>query len=620
MKKFKLFTLALLICFIPLNINAKEEQICKPYESENEKINAISIMEFENSLKFKIKELNKTDFGNYTYRYSINVGKKEITTKKYDEEIVEVEEVFNTEEDAINYFNNIFLEEPYYKGNYITSKNETITTSIGEKKQIVCQVLDCSNEIKELKEQLTDNQELSYRVNINTILKTDTKSIVYKNNDEIVYFNTKEEAENFAKNYTPTFGEYDFIKNEIKEEQNTETKNYSYSELEENDIFNTEEEALEKLNAFQEKYNTNNGTINKIRNNNNTIINETLVFDNEDKFNVWLNENYIDSTLGSLTYTKNQQQTEIESINGTYKTKEEAEQVVKELQDLGYVVEYKIEKVQQGITGEVINGTKYDKDSKYIFPYNDTNYVLIKQGSTYLAVWSEFELTNEERNTFVTTYNNVNNFDGSTKNITIDQITWISGFGSFDLTHLGRNWGTYEVSKKQNNIVITSNDMKVSHVIKGYATPKINYVLSGKKHKESEALEVSYEKIIYGFSYKIDAEAPITSNITKYSIISNFKKEIEIQTPILTYNIITTLKDNKYSLKYNKYKEEIIELNNINWRIEKCGYENDTNQNHNYPLPPYTGINIEVYTFVKILLGLFTIMVSIKIVKLIKNN
>ena len=162
--------------------------------------------------------------------------------------------------------------------------------------------------------------------------------------------------------------------------------------------------------------------------------------------------------------------------------------------------------------------------------------------------------------------------------------------------------------------------MKVSHVIKGYATPKINYVLSGKKHKESEALEVSYEKIIYGFSYKIDAEAPITSNITKYSIISNFEKEIEIQTPILTYNIITTLKDNKYSLKYNKYKEEIIELNNINWRIEKCGYENDTNQNHNYPLPPYTGINIEPYTFVKILLGLFTIMVSIKIVKLIKNN
>ena len=79
------FTLALLICFIPLNINAKEEQICKPYESGNEKINAISIMEFENSLKFKIKELNKTDFGNYTYRYFINVGEKEINVKFPDD-------------------------------------------------------------------------------------------------------------------------------------------------------------------------------------------------------------------------------------------------------------------------------------------------------------------------------------------------------------------------------------------------------------------------------------------------------------------------------------------------------------------------------------------------------
>ncbi|MDD5980254.1 MAG: hypothetical protein PUC23_03985 [bacterium] len=618
MKKFNLFILALLL-FMPLVVNAQEAQICKLYESGTKEVDVLSMDEFENSLKLKVQELNKDSYGHYTHRYVMNVVDTTETTKKSFYETVEVSEVFEKKTDAVSYFDGIKLEKPYVKGEYVVSPKEIITTSNGATSSIVCLTLDCASEIDNLKKSLTSNQELVYDITAKSSISVDFKDVKYTSNNETVYFDTEEEANDFAENYTPTLDGYEFVKNEVKEETITITEELSYSDLNDNDTFETEELANEKLQEFQREYNINNGSVSKVRNNNDTTTRGILKFENQSELEKWLEENSIDSSLGKLTTVITPVKGEEESISGTYTTLEELENYIKSLEDLGYIVDYDYEKVFKGISGEVKTGEKFDSATRYQFSYNDTNYILIKQGSGNLALWTEYALSETEKDTFVRTYNSINNFDGSTSNITKDQITWINGFKAHDLSFIGNNWGTYTFTKEGNNIVMTCD--KISHLIKGYSTPKFAYVLSGTKYRETEEVELSYVKTVYGFSYVVNATAFVEEEVTKYVIISKFIKEISESTATLNYYVKTTLVNYEYSLKYDVLKEETNKINKVNYVIEECGYENDIGgPDYEYPNPPYTGINTGIYTFVKILLGLSIVAVLFKIYKLVKNN
>ncbi len=618
MKKFKLFTLALLL-FMPLVVNAQEEQICKLYESGTKDVDVLSMDEFENSLKLKVEELNKDGYGHYTHRYVMNVIETNEETTKSFYETVEVSEVFKKEADAISYFDGIKLEKPYVKGEYVISQREILTTSDGAKSSMVCLTLDCASEIDNLKKSLASNQELVYDITAKSSISVDLKDVKYTNNNETVYFDTEKEAKDFAENYTPTLDGYEFVKNEVKEETITITEELNYSDLNDNDTFETEELANEKLQEFQREYNTNNGSVSKVRNNNDTTTRGTLKFENQSELEKWLEENSIDSSLGKLTTVITPVKGEEETISGTYNTLEELENYVKSLKDLGYTVDYDYEKIYKGITGEVKTGEKFDSNTRYQFSYSDTNYILIKQGSGNLAVWTEFALNETEKDNFVRTYNNINDFDGSTRNITKSQITWINGFKAHDLSFIGNNWGTYTFTKEGNNIVMTCD--KISHLIEGYSTPKFAYVLSGTKYKETEEVELSYVKTIYGFSYVVNATVSVEEETTKYVIISNFMKEIFASSASLDYYVKTTSVVYEYDLKYDVLKEETKKVNKVNYVIEECGYENDIGgPDYEYPNPPYTGINTGIYTFVKILLGLSIVAVLFKIYKLVKNN
>ena len=177
---------------------------------------------------------------------------------------------------------------------------------------------------------------------------------------------------------------------------------------------------------------------------------------------------------------------------------------IKDLEDNSYILENKeINEIKSGITGEVITGSSYDSNSRYEFSKNDTNFILLKQGSGAYALWSENALSDIEKETFVRTYNEVNSgstkFDGSTTNITIDQITWINGYDTFDLSIIGKNWGSYTFSTDNNSIIITCDKSKLSHLVKGFAKEKVKYQgrkieTSHKTNNDKTAVKISVRK------------------------------------------------------------------------------------------------------------------------------
>ena len=254
--------------------------------------------------------------------------------------------------------------------------------------------------------------------------------------------------------------------------------------------------------------------------------------------------------------------TSIEIPSKSFNTKEEAENYLKELKDQGYTIEnYEIKEYTISTdAGKVINGTKVDESLKR-YEFTDSNYVIIKQASNGLVVWTEEELTESEQTRFETSYKEIcleNSVDGK-NNCELSILRFINGYNTFDLSDLGNGWkNDYTFSKDNDKIILTIPSVGISHAIYGnYQVNKVEYTIEGKMHKE------------------------ITT--TKYYV--DYKKMEDIYS--LYYNSIST--KTCYYLTYTKVTYETKPVFNVAYKIEKIEYGVGTDT------PPHTGVEANNY-------------------------
>lgn len=633
MKKFKLFLFALLACIIlPSSISALEEKTCKVIASDNEKVDATEVDEFVKYLEETVYNLNNGSgiLGSEKFTYEIHVDKDTVTDEVF-EEAVKVNQDFNSENEAMEYYNNIVLETPYVKKNYKISPFAKPFVSYTKGEPIVCTDLSCVKEMEDLYKQLNSNQKLDYIISFSDEEGEEKITKTYKE-DGVVYFNTEAEAKAQADSYKPTLDGYVFKGNTVDEVTVPVSTEKTYEELYGNNVFDTEEKAEAALKEFQEKYNTTNGSIEKSKVSEEVTDSGTKPFETEKAATDWITNNKYDNETGRLDATIKEETEVFEQgdISEEFDSKAQADKYIKELEEAGYKVNYELKEIPTVSNGEVISTEKKEDKSatSFVFSKENTDYILIKQGSGKVAVWTESELTSEEKTTFISTYNQVNS-DGSTQGITLGDVEWIYGYGEKDLSNLGNNWKTYTFTDNGNEIKLSFEKGSVSHTVSGgFNDQNIKYVIEGEKYKERNVFNVYFTIVTYKYNYKINATVEVKEDTTKYIIVSNFVNLVKKAT--LNYNIVTFDTKTVYNLSYDKYSVHNREIAYINWAILSCENVETGNDDvltdkvvtvskNDYPNPPQTGVETNGSIMSYVLVGM-ALYVSYKTYKLVKNN
>ena len=635
MKKVKFFLAALLVCLaLPNGVDALEKNYCTVFENGTQVVDADKVDEFEKYLKEKVYNLNNGSgiLGDYRYSYIVNVKTDEVTLKT-DVETITVSDKFDTEEEAIDYYNGIILDKPFETGEYKLSTVEVPRTETVKSGSTICNGLECLEEISNLNSQLGPNQKLFYNVTIKDVEGTESTKVTYKDNNGVVYFGTMEEAKEFADKYTPTLDGHKFVKNEVLSKVSTTETSKTYEEIYGNNVFDTETDAVSALDKFKNEYNVTSSNIETVRDNSEDKTSSgSETFNTEAEADKWIQENAIDSTLGELKANKTTSKEKYDegTIEGEYSSREDAEAAIDALKAQGYIVEGSIiSEVPGGITGEVEEKVYKNEDNVDSYTFGiGTDYVVIKQASGAIAVWTKEELTSQQQALFIESYRE-NAGDNSSENAST--VKFISGFGTFDLSELGNGWGTsYTFSEKDNNVVLSASKDKISHVMYGtLVRENTKYVLSGTKYKEKDVYKVDWTKVTYGFDYKLNASALVNEKVTKYMVVSIFNKLEKEAT--LEYRIDETFFDKKIELSYEKYIPVVKEIAYIDWIINRCEYQdsNDNNTDNNkdnnivvtsrdYPNPPQTGVkaNISIIN----LLMLAVLLLGYRLYRVVKNN
>ncbi len=188
---------------------------------------------------------------------------------------------------------------------------------------------------------------------------------------------------------------------------------------------------------------------------------------------------------------------EYDTFQKEFNTEEEVSNYLESLETEGYTIQsWWTEKVENGNTLTVQTVNKIDESrSSYIIDKSN-QYILIKQGSGSVAVWTPTALSSEAQQQFMSSYYQANHVDDSTSEGHISYVEFISGYGSFDLSHIGNNWGTYTFSDNGNTIVMNCDAKKISHLNYGQYQTSLKYVVHVIVSKQ-----VVHEK--YEFDYEI---------------------------------------------------------------------------------------------------------------------
>ena len=620
MKKIKLliciFTVFAIILPIKVFANDSDWVIV---ESGSKSIKSEEVNSFEESLKQKVMGLQEKD-DNYIYRYSlekVNTEVKEDTSEKKNINVIELNENFVSEEEAINYYNNINIEYPLYKGNYLITPYNKITENKGQENVITCTSLNCIDEINRLKQEEYLNSKLVCEVSFKEeILNDNPEYFYYYEDGKLKLFNSKLDAKNFINNNNFNKDGYKFISAEIEEEIITSTNKENYSKT-----YSSLKDAEDALAKLKEEYEVTNDKITPIRNTTKDI-NETLneeVFDSEidaqNRVNKLNNEKTYEYEI-TASYVKNikkiNENTKIEDYLNDVYTEKELQDAIKNLENDGWIIDSKTLETISYITGKVTSTIKVDESkTKYIIN-SDNNYVLIKQAKKgTVAVWTENELSNEAKEEFAKTYKNVTT-DGSTSGDL--NITFIYGYNTFNLSNLGNGWGKdYTFSKDENNnIILTIPSKAVSHIVYGYAEESnSSYKITGLMHKEIVKYIVNANKLTYGFDYKLEAIIQKDFEEKKYKIKITYKKINKESFYELKYRYDEINEETYYTLQYETYNYDLINYDNINYTIEKIGNGIGNINNDNEILPPHTKVNNNV-SILLILVNALSLSVLLK--------
>ena len=193
-------------------------------------------------------------------------------------------------------------------------------------------------------------------------------------------------------------------------------------------------------------------------------------------------------------------------IEEKFDTNAQVEEFLNKLKEQGYTFEnikistIKVNETIKVPTGNVVvnNSNKLDSANKYEV---EANYVMIKQSSGKVAIWTPEQLTEKEQNSFKNAWLN-GNYDPSVGNDF--EFYFISGEGEKDLSYIGKQWGIYNFKTNDDKIIMTCDKDRISHLNYGniekeyeeQMVEKEKLLLEGNKIQKiyKDIFEVSYEK------------------------------------------------------------------------------------------------------------------------------
>ncbi|MGN0992579.1 MAG: hypothetical protein ACI4PE_01370 [Bacilli bacterium] len=306
---------------------------------------------------------------------------------------------------------------------------------------------------------------------------------------------------------------------------------------------------------------------------------------------------------------------ETSKIEEVFDTMDEVNLYIQKLESEGYVLsdivkdqvtEEQIEKVP---TGKIIVNDSNKLDSSGRYEVNG-NYLIIKQASGNVAVWTMEELTTTEQESFRASWFDKKGSDGSVSSDT--NFEFIYGVGSHNLSYIGNGWGTYTISFDGNKIIMTCD--KISHLYYGTYekeyTEKVievitKYTLSGNKtiNKYKDEYLVDYKRTEKLFEDKTTYGAEINKEEfirdKKYQVNGSYESEKEVwilsgeyiqnnRGSLYLAMISAKLKEVNNDDEPNSDKEEVKPVFNKDvLRIEKAKNGAQLVE----ITPPYTGVN-----------------------------
>ncbi len=512
--------------------------------------------------------------------------------------------VFNSKEEALIYASEVEKEHQELK--------EKVELDGGEYVYEVKLTDKSTNNV--IVEKFTSFEEL--QLYIEEVTNDFDNNIIINNIEVIPSF------EVYKDNFYGTFKTYELAQSELNkyiekiEEQYGEITSYV---IYENSI-NTDEELVENktdvvlatdLEEYKEKVNDiyneylNNASENEIFNLeisepkkvgeeiNETIIsseNGTLVFDTLEEAKNKKAELEGSSTLENVVTTtdiieKEEITQKYDNFVKEFNTKEEALNYLEELKNSGYTIEsYYIDEQSSGDSTTVKTVEKIDESRSTYEISKDNNYILIKQGSGTVAIWTENALTAEQQQEFINSYYLANNVDGATSEGNIEHFEFISGYNSFDLSYIANNWGTYTFVDNGNTIVMNCDKDKISHLNYGqFENGTTKYVVNVIVSSQIVNKKYSFDYTKVTKKIEIIDKLEISYTITKHYVNTEYVAFAGALLPEY-YNL--TIDYTEPSFEVSHYGVGSIEItDDTDLPIGSTFYEEDT------ILPPKTGVN-----------------------------
>ncbi len=430
-------------------------------------------------------------------------------------EIVEIDEVYDTEEEALKY-----LEELKKLENCSVDLTITKVGEVVEKTETI-EVDKTFNTMEELN---AYKDSLSSKDNLNLVVKEIPNG--WKLGDEVkeadLTADSEEELEAKINEVKEKISseETDVINYDVRVETDVKEENVP-SNVRKEDFsltFDTKEEALEFIELKKDE-----------------------VKDDSDR----------SYEFGEISEKSVFSHNETTDINELFSTKEELEAFKFELEKQGYTLSDLEELVETHVvienveTGKlIVNGSsKLSSNSHYEVC---GNYIIIKQASGNVAVWTPSGLTGEQMTSFKESFLS-GNYDPSISSST--NFVFISGSGEFDLSSIASNWGVYTIGYSDGVITLDCSSDKISHLNYGSYSKEVEpvektveeYRLTGKK-------TIPVNKTVYELNYSLNTQEYETK---KTYVASVFKT---IKTKSVVYNLSgsyteTKKEEPKYNLK-----------------------------------------------------------------------
>ena len=370
-------------------------------------------------------------------------------------------------------------------------------------------------------------------------------------------------------------------------------------------LANDLEEYKEKVNNIYNEY-LNNASENEIFNLeisepkkvgeeiNETIIsseNGTLIFDTLEEAKNKKAELEGSSTLENVVTTtdiieKEEITQKYDNFVKEFNTKEEALNYLEELKNSGYTIEsYYIDEQSSGDSTTVKTVEKIDESRSTYEISKDNNYILIKQGSGTVAIWTENALTAEQQQEFINSYYLANNVDGSTSEGNIEHFKFISGYNSFDLSYIANNWGTYTFVDNGNTIVMNCDKDKISHLNYGqFENGTTKYIVNVTVSSQLVNKKYSFDYTKITKEIEIIDKLEISYTITKHYVNTEYVAFAGALLPEY-YNL--TIDYTEPSFEVSHYGVGSIEItDDTDLPIGSTFYEEEDTI-----LPPKTGVN-----------------------------